>query len=50
MEGIKGDVPEQGCMGVNGVLDKSALTQSVDLHITANGLRQWEPHATGTST
>jgi hypothetical protein len=39
--GIKGDAPEQGYTGVNGVLDKSALTQHVDFHITTNGLRRW---------
>jgi hypothetical protein len=48
--GIKGDAPEQGCTGVNEVLDKRALTQCVDLHITANSLRRWEPHATGAPT
>jgi hypothetical protein len=40
MEGIKGDVPEQGCMGVNGVLDKSALMQSVDLEAMGT-TRHW---------
>jgi hypothetical protein len=32
------------------VLDKSALTQRVDFHITANGLRRWEPYAPSAPT
>jgi hypothetical protein len=48
--GIKGDMPEQGCVGVQGALDDMALLHGVDLHVAANGPWQGEPHAAGTST
>jgi hypothetical protein len=48
--GVEWDAPEQGCVGVDGVLDKGTLTQRVDFHVTGNGLRRWEPYAPSAPT